>query len=251
MDWVWVTRTALLVTHGANVGLIIAGRPAESNPLAAKQRKLAQQRVGPVLEHLAATLCHFTLWMQIKLVVYLALVLVGAVQKAAMLVVVLMPLQGLVGVLYWTFALYDPWLLIPRDEFPEDQGKADRIVRQFVIGPTNLKHPDMIFIWLMMHLQHTVAPAHLFVEAAYGVLPGNSYSISMATECATTLGVAVAYLMWNFFTWYARGKAAYPIQQLVSRSLGKKILFYGSIAVALILLSVLSTLVRSSQHTTS
>jgi len=179
------------------------------------------------------------------LVVYLALVLVGATEKAAMLVVVLMPLQGLVGVLYWTFALYDPWLLIPRDEFPEDQEKADRIIRQFVIGPTSLKHPDIIFMWLMMQLQHTVAPAHLFVEAAYGVLPGKPYAIPMATECATTLGVAVVYLIWNFFTWYARGKAAYPIQQLASTSWGKKTLLYGSSMVALILLSVLSSLVRS------
>ena len=43
--------------------------------------------------------------------------------------VVVMPLQTIVGVLYWGFVLYDPWTLFPRDTFPRDQKVAEAVIR--------------------------------------------------------------------------------------------------------------------------
>ena len=53
----------------------------------------------------------------------------GREQVAAELAVVVMPLQTIVGVLYWGFVLYDPWTLFPRDTFPRDQKVADAVIR--------------------------------------------------------------------------------------------------------------------------
>ena len=197
-----------------------------------------------MLEYLTSTLCHLTVCSQGLLATYLVLVQTGAVEAAAMMAVIVMPLEGLVGVLYWTIVLYDPWWLFPRDEFPKDQQKADRIIRQVVFGPTNFKHPELIVFWLFMHLQHTVAPLHLFVEAAYGVVPGKPYSIT--TECGAAVAAGLVYLIWNLFTWHARGIAPYPIQHKVATSWSSKLLFYGGCAIVVVMLSAMSVIVRST-----
>ena len=53
----------------------------------------------------------------------------GREQSAALLAVLVMPLQTIVGVLYWGFVLYDPWTLFPRDTFPRDQKVAEAVIR--------------------------------------------------------------------------------------------------------------------------
>jgi hypothetical protein len=38
-----------------------------------------------------------------------------------------MPLETVVGVLFWVFAVSDPWLLFPREDFPKDDKIANAV----------------------------------------------------------------------------------------------------------------------------
>jgi hypothetical protein len=210
---VWgAARMALLVVHGLSFFLCTVLMPLSTPPSKAERdlRASTRQRWGAGLEWLIVALQHLTVCSLGLLVVYLILMVTGgagADAAAAQLVAVLMPLQTVVGVLYWSLVLHDPWLLFPRENFPQQPEVAADVIRRLTRVPT-LRNPQLLFFWMLMHEQHTLAPAHLWLEAGAGLLPKPASSVMSECACATIVGFS--YLAWNFSCWHMRGVAPYP-----------------------------------------
>ena len=151
MELLGAARLLLLGVHGASFALCTVGTalasPSTLHPAERRLRAGAAERWGALAGGVAAALQHLTVCSLGLLVLYLGarlrythhhrrltlaaagLVAGGREQSAALLAVLVMPLQTIVGVLYWGFVLYDPWTLFPRDTFPRDQKVADAAIR--------------------------------------------------------------------------------------------------------------------------
>ena len=204
-------RLILCVAHTANFLMCSLGN-ALGTPMHKSERQLraaVRERWGSVVDGVTTGLQHLTICSLGLLCVYLFLREMGYVETAAVLAVIVLPLQTMVGVLYWSLVLYNPYLLFPRSNFPKDDQEADRVVRQFTIFPT-WGQPALVFFFILMHLQHTVAPGHLWAEVYLGALPPSG--LTRATEVSMALVAAAAYLGLNLFCWRVRGIPAYPFQ---------------------------------------
>jgi hypothetical protein len=204
-------RFFLCIAHTLNFLMCSLGN-AVSTPMHAGERQLrakVREKWGFAVDWATTGLQHLTICSLGLLVVYLLLRLQGDVQSAAMLAVVVLPLQTMVGILYWSLALYDPFLLFPRGNFPKEQDKADSILRQIIVFPS-FQQPGLVFFWLLMHMQHTVAPCHLWIEVFLGELPTSG--LSLGGEVLMALSAGLAYLLFNMFCWRVRGIPAYPFQ---------------------------------------
>jgi len=200
---------------------------------------------NPVIVGITAGLQHLTVISLGLLCAYLVCVIWAMPDTAAQLVPVVMPLQSCVGILYWTLALYDPWLLFPRGGFPKDSKIANALVRMFTVWPST-KYPLTPFMWVLLHQQHTLAPLHLWVEAYNGLLP--SPDLSLTAECCVALSAALAYHVFNMFCWHVRQLPAYPVQTLLQKGGGATI-FYVACVVTLLLSQITGYQLRSSMHT--
>ena len=96
---------------------------------------------------------------------YLCLVLGGWAGLAGRLAVVAMPLETVVGVLFWVFAVSDPWLLFPREDFPKDDKVANAVTLhprarphcRFVLSPIHFI-PDSSKIFGISVAEATMRP---------------------------------------------------------------------------------------------
>jgi hypothetical protein len=142
----WLRGVALAL-HGASYLLVTVGTvysPA-THRLESEIRARASQRWGGLVAGVVLASQHLTVCSLGALVLYLSMVCWDAQsQMAGALVVVLLPMQTVVGVLYWTLALWDPWLLFPRDTFPPDDKLAQAVIRRITRVPT-FKNPQLLF----------------------------------------------------------------------------------------------------------
>lgn len=75
-------------------------------------------------------------------------------------------------------------------------------------------HRVIVFMWIVLHLQHTTAPLHAWGEAALGVIPQVA-SPTLAAELSWVFLAMLVYLGFNMFAWRVRSVAPYPVQQRV------------------------------------
>jgi hypothetical protein len=86
------------------------------------------------------------------MVVRAALLLIHTISFlfCTVLAVVAMPLETVVGVLmFWVFAVSDPWLLFPREDFPTD----DKVANAVTLHPR--ARPHCRFVLRIAHPLHT------------------------------------------------------------------------------------------------
>jgi hypothetical protein len=234
----WAARLAALAVHGLSFALCALGAALSESPhKSERERRAVSARTwGRLVASCVVAMQHLTVCSLGLLVLYLALVCVDPESETAgALAAVLMPLQTVVGVLYWALALYDPWLLFPREQFPEEQKLADAVLRRITRVPA-LGNPGLLFMWALMQQQHTFAPLHLWVEAYTGVLPASALALpgSPVHECAVTAAVGLGYLAWNMLCWQVRGVPPYPVQKQVGWW------FYGACLLVLLLATLCS-----------
>ena len=106
----------------------------------------------------------------------------GAYQTAAgWLVVVTLPFQTAVGLLFWTLSLRDPWSMFPRRAFPADDKVATTVIRQ-VLGIDLPRRRDTIALWVLMHVQHTAASSDTTLRRQRDAHHG-SCSVSLSPCC--------------------------------------------------------------------
>merc|ERR1712195_220647 len=112
-NWTHTLRVVALLFHGLSFFLcsVLLAASRAPNVIERNLRARAKQRWGGLISGLVVALQHLTICSLGGLVTYLVLVLWGHEHRAAQLLPVLMPLQTLVGILFWSLALYDPWLL--------------------------------------------------------------------------------------------------------------------------------------------
>ena len=68
-----------------------------------------------------------------------------------------LPAAGVIVAQYWTFVYtLGPWSLVPREDFPRDDKKANFIARRIFMYPSCSGY---LLLHLLMHLQHTWIPA--------------------------------------------------------------------------------------------
>ena len=109
-------RVAALALHGLCYLLVTVGTVmAPANQAERELRRKTAKTWGKPISNLVVTSQHLTVCSLGALVLYLSLVCRDSQSEAAgALVAVLMPMQTVVGVLYWGLVLWDPWLLFPR-----------------------------------------------------------------------------------------------------------------------------------------
>jgi hypothetical protein len=208
-------RVAALALHGLCYLLVTVGTVmAPANQAERELRRKTAKTWGKPISNLVVTSQHLTVCSLGALVLYLSLVCWDSQSEVAgALVAVLMPMQTVVGVLYWGLVLWDPWLLFPRETFPPEDKVAEAVIRRVTRVP-KLDHPELAFFWSLMQQQHTLAPLHLWLEHWAGVLPASAASSPglLRYELGLVAAVGIAYIVWNFFCWRVRGAPAYPVQ---------------------------------------
>jgi len=212
-------RAAALALHApAFLGVVVSLAvlpPTHKSDVAIRAR--AKRRHGLVLDALAASLQHLTVCALGVLVVYLLLALGGEDGRAGALLLVALPLQSAVGLLFWGLCFRDGWLLFPRRVFPRSDKVANAVLRRVTFAPT-LKSPALLGFWALMQQQHTLAPLTLWVELLLGWLPPTPAGWSLGHELLLMAAVVAGYVSWNLLAWRVRGVAPYPIQEKVVQS---------------------------------
>jgi hypothetical protein len=240
-------RLAALAIHGLSFGLCTLGAALREHPLKSERERRAAcaRNWGRLLSSCAVAMQHLTVCSLGLLVLYLVLVCIDPESVAGgALVAVVMPLQTVVGVLFWSLALHDPWLLFPREQFPEEQKLADAAARHITRVPT-LRKPGLLCVWALMQQQHTFAPLHLWVEAYNGMLPASAVALPgrLVHEGAVTAAVGLGYLAWNMLCWRIRGVPAYPVQEQAGWG------FYGACLLVLLMATLGSYWARQQGST--
>jgi len=153
---------------------------------------------------------HFTLYSQLLLIIAL---FTGHNEIAASAQI----LETVVLLLYHIM-IQRPTLLAYYEDF-------DKNVLDIVTSYTSPQEKKYFILWLGLHIQHTIAPLHLFIFKRHIHLKNDQY-------IATSTYLLILYGIWSFFCWFIQGHPVYPFQKTLRRS-GPfyEILFYGSVII--------------------
>lgn len=143
--------------------------------------------------------------------------------------------------------LYDPWLIFPRELFPKDEKLANNVIRRMTLFPA-FKHRLIVFMWLILHLQHTTAPLHTLGEFLSGTMPSPPV-LSMGAEMAVVALAGLGYLACNQFAWMVRDFPPYPVQARVhARGAAAAIGFYAVCLSATLVFALMARQARVAIH---
>jgi len=219
VTWIVVARGALFLLHGSSFFLCTVGNvlwtPVKSAEGAVREK--AAERWGRWVVGLTAALMHLTVFSLGLLVIYIGLMLWGGYETIAGWVAILvLPMQSIVGILFWGLSWRDPWLLLPRANFGKGGEKFVRAITSMM--PPSPEDTMSLFMWMLMQQQHTLASAHMWLEISARVvvpLP----ELPWQTEVVSFLAVGSVYLGINLAAWTVRGPdhPPYPIQLKVSK----------------------------------
>jgi len=141
-----------------------------------------------------------------------------------------LPTAGMLVANYWTFIfVFGVWSLVPREDFPKDDEKANDMANRL------FKYPSCslsVILYIIMHIQHTFLPVMTWLE--YGWYPSVVNDMcpvpSFFTEWTHVVSYLTVWLLWGMMCWYVRGTPPYPIMRTMWRN-GQWRLLYGSIFV--------------------
>jgi hypothetical protein len=156
-------------------------------------------------------------------------------------------IQTSVGILYHSFIWHDPFHLFPRLNFPKE---PDRVVKMLTswIPPVKEKVSTQV-LWLVLHIQHTFAPLHMWIEVYLRAPWTKRIDFAIEMEIAIVSGLLVVYMLWNTYCWYVRGEPAYPIQhKMLSKGVQHSVWFYMYCFVVVLLCTYASRWYRDNVH---
>jgi hypothetical protein len=127
----------------------------------------------------------------------------------------ILPGACLVVAQYWTFVLiFDPWTLVPREDFPKDNSKANSMANRIFLYPSISMY---LPFHLLIQLQHSWMPVLLWVEVyLFSQDVSKLCSLPSALEEVTaSLTYLLTWLIWGMGCWYVRGRPPYPLLRTV------------------------------------
>ena len=129
-----------------------------------------------------------------------------------------LPAAGVIVAQYWTFVhSLGPWCLVPREDFPRDDKKANLIAQRIFMYPSCSGY---MLLHMLMHLQHTWVPAlpwletYFYTEKVIDQCP----MISFQQEFSTAGTYLVTWLQWGMACWFVRRRPPYPLLRSVWRN---------------------------------
>lgn len=129
-----------------------------------------------------------------------------------------LPASGVIVAQYWTFVYsLGPWSLVPREDFPRDDKKANFIARRIFMYPSCSGY---LLLHLLMHLQHTWIPALPWIEAYLypDKIIDQCPAISFHQEFKAAGTYLLTWLIWGMACWYVRRRPPYPVLRSVWRN---------------------------------
>ncbi len=192
------------------------------------------------------TIQHFTIISEIFLSINLLLLLLSFdmdyPEFIAQFSALVHGMQTSVGVLYYLLLSHDPFHLFPKELFPKNN--PEQIVKRLTsfVPPSRMccccccsnkkkASSSTQVIWIILHIQHTLAPAHMWCDVYlqyyysyyYGAAGWGETSLkisTLSTELWILLITILIYGLWNLFCWFVSSEPAYPIQRNVYRNGG-------------------------------
>jgi len=137
--------------------------------------------------------------------------------------------------LWWSLHFFSPWLIMPKEEFPD--GKQGEKIVADLIGLGLPSDRRLVPFWLLLHLQHTGQFILIWVST---IMDRNLCLPPLGRDVCVSAAFAVLYVLWGTFRWSVACRPAYPIlEKLNAISVWVLVLFYGmttltSVSVALI-----------------
>ena len=144
----------------------------------------------------------------------------------------ILPAAGVVVAQYWTFVYsFGPWSLVPREDFPRDDKKADLIAQRIFMYPS---FTGYMLLHMLMHMQHTWIPALPWLETYFYTdkIIDQCPRISLHQEFSAAGTYLVTWLLWGMACWFVRRRPPYPLLRSVWRNGLWSILYPAMVLVA-------------------